>query len=161
VFRKALYVWRRSADFKQPNGSKLNVETVLGNLQELFVRMQRTPYQDTTAEKFVQCLQLDPQIQCDVHEFMTLFFDVIERNLAAHPNRDAIMPVIGSRFTVSNSIIIYGNSAFSQGQIRNTMTCRNCKRNINREVDMKALLLTIEGIKTLSAALSKCFSEEE
>lgn len=44
MFRQGIYDWRADLSFVKPETSKLDVQAVMNCMQELFIRMQITPF---------------------------------------------------------------------------------------------------------------------
>ncbi|VDK78693.1 unnamed protein product [Litomosoides sigmodontis] len=144
VFRKCIYDWRPVANFIKPEGEKINIEELMHCIQNLFVTLQITPYEDTSAEGLVKLLQLDGN-QHDALEFQILFFGKLEKLLSYHVEWHEVRETILKRF---------------QGVITQTISCK-CGRRSVTELPFNPFYLSIEKAKSLSKALEYYFLPEE
>uniref|UniRef100_A0A183BUB8 Ubiquitin carboxyl-terminal hydrolase n=1 Tax=Globodera pallida TaxID=36090 RepID=A0A183BUB8_GLOPA len=143
-FRQCVYNWRASADWTVSPTAKLDTQTVMNCLQQLFIAMQFTPFEATNADDFIQLLRLDNQQQ-DVQEFHTLFFGTIERNLEAHANGRPILEGIRQLF---------------QSRISQTICCGNCHRKSVTDGEYRSLQIGIDGHDSLISAIQSFFAAE-
>uniref|UniRef100_A0A914H9X3 Ubiquitin carboxyl-terminal hydrolase n=1 Tax=Globodera rostochiensis TaxID=31243 RepID=A0A914H9X3_GLORO len=143
-FRQCVYNWRPSADWTVSPTAKLDAQTVMNCLQQLFIAMQFTPFEATNADDFIQLLRLDNQQQ-DVQEFHTLFFGTIERTLEAHANGRPILEGIRQLF---------------QSRISQTICCGNCYRNSVTDGEYRSLQIGIDGHDSLISAIQSFFAAE-
>ncbi|KAL3095449.1 hypothetical protein niasHS_007548 [Heterodera schachtii] len=143
-FRQCVYNWRSSTNWIMPQNAKLNIQTVMNCLQQLFLTMQFTPFEVTDANDFIKLLRLDNQQQ-DVQEFHTLFFGTIERTLEAHPNGRPVLDVIRQLF---------------QSRISQTISCANCLRTSETVGEYRSLQIGIDGHNTLISAIQSFFAPE-
>ncbi|KAL3998805.1 Ubiquitin carboxyl-terminal hydrolase family protein [Acanthocheilonema viteae] len=144
VFRKCIYDWRPVANFVKPEGEKINIEELMHCIQKLFVTLQITPYEDTSAEGLVKLLQLDGN-QHDALEFQILFFGKLEKLLSYHVEWHEVRETILKRF---------------QGVITQTISCK-CGRRSVTELPFNPFYLSIEKARSLSKALEYYFLPEE
>uniref|UniRef100_A0AAF5PZ39 ubiquitinyl hydrolase 1 n=4 Tax=Wuchereria bancrofti TaxID=6293 RepID=A0AAF5PZ39_WUCBA len=144
VFRKCIYDWRPVANFVKPEGEKINIEELMHCIQKLFITLQITPYEDTSAEGLVKLLQLDGN-QHDALEFQILFFGKLEKLLSYHVEWHEVRETILKRF---------------QGAITQTISCK-CGRRSVTELPFNPFYLSIEKARSLSKALEYYFLPEE
>ncbi|VDK68687.1 unnamed protein product [Onchocerca ochengi] len=144
VFRKCIYDWRPVANFVKPEGEKINIEELMHCIQKLFITLQITPYEDTSAESLVRLLQLDGN-QHDALEFQILFFGKLEKLLSYHVEWHEVRETILKRF---------------QGVITQTISCK-CGRRSVTELPFNPFYLSIEKARSLSKALEYYFLPEE
>ncbi|VDP20699.1 unnamed protein product [Onchocerca flexuosa] len=144
VFRKCIYDWRPVANFVKPEGEKINIEELMHCIQKLFITLQITPYEDTSAEGLVRLLQLDGN-QHDALEFQILFFGKLEKLLSYHVEWHEVRETILKRF---------------QGVITQTISCK-CGRRSVTELPFNPFYLSIEKARSLSKALEYYFLPEE
>uniref|UniRef100_A0A915PF21 ubiquitinyl hydrolase 1 n=1 Tax=Setaria digitata TaxID=48799 RepID=A0A915PF21_9BILA len=144
VFRKCIYDWRPVANFVKPEGEKINIEELMHCIQKLFITLQITPYEDTSAEGLVKLLQLDGN-QHDALEFQILFFGKLEKLLSYHAEWHEVRETILKRF---------------QGVIMQTISCK-CGRRSVTELPFNPFYLSIEKARSLSKALEYYFLPEE
>ncbi|EFO21742.2 hypothetical protein LOAG_06743 [Loa loa] len=144
VFRKCIYDWRPVANFVKPEREKINIEELMYCIQKLFITLQITPYEDTSAEGLVKLLQLDGN-QHDALEFQILFFGKLEKLLSYHVEWHKVRETILKRF---------------QGVITQTISCK-CGRRSVTELPFNPFYLSIEKARSLSKALEYYFLPEE
>ncbi|TKR59744.1 hypothetical protein L596_029373 [Steinernema carpocapsae] len=105
----------------------------------LFFTLQITPYEDASAQKLVELLQLDNE-QTSAIEFTMLFFDALDRNLEFHGNGASIQTVIRISY---------------EGKTRETMSCTCGKIKSSEITILRSLSLPITGFKSLTQACEK------
>lgn len=145
VFRRCIYDWRPVKNFVKPECEKINVEELMLCLQKLFVTLQITPYEDTSAEALANLLKLDDE-QHDALEFQILLFGKMEKLLSYREEWKDVKNAIMNRF---------------KGVITQTISCKKCGMVRVSELPFNPLYLVIDKVKSLSKAIETCFSPEE
>jgi uncharacterized UBP type Zn finger protein len=143
-FRQCIYNWPAHVPFTKPDTAKMDIQAVMNCIQELFVRMQITPFETTNALELTELLKLDNE-QHDVQEFTILFFDALDRNLESHPHGHLVRNFIRKRF---------------EGCIEQSVECPCGRRSVTSSV-FRSLQLIIENFKSLTKAIENYFKEEE
>ncbi|KAK0426078.1 hypothetical protein QR680_009529 [Steinernema hermaphroditum] len=144
TLRQCIFDWRPDQKYVKSDFSRMDIQAVMNCLQELFVTMQITPYEDASAQKLVELLQLDNE-QHDAIEFTMLFFDALDRNLAAHPNGEHTRRIIRKSY---------------EGRVQETISCECGKTKSNGITTLRSVQLAIIGIKSLTQAIEKYFTPE-
>ncbi|VDM38875.1 unnamed protein product [Toxocara canis] len=145
VFRRCIYEWRPVENFVKPEGEKINVEELMLCLQKLFVTLQITPYEDTSAQALADLLKLDDE-QHDALEFQILLFEKMEKLLSYREEWKDVKNAIVNRF---------------KGVITQTISCKKCDMARTSELPFNPLYLVIDKVKSLSKAIETCFSPEK
>ncbi|KHN73078.1 Ubiquitin carboxyl-terminal hydrolase 48 [Toxocara canis] len=137
VFRRCIYEWRPVENFVKPEGEKINVEELMLCLQKLFVTLQITPYEDTSAQALADLLKLDDE-QHDALEFQILLFEKMEKLLSYREEWKDVKNAIVNRF---------------KGVITQTISCKKCDMARTSELPFNPLYLVIDKVKSLSKAI--------
>lgn len=123
-------------------------QSVLDQLSRLFAQLCASKMAVIDSDPFIKALELDNGIQQDSHEFLTLFFSLLERCLSC------------SKVPKARTIV----QDLFRGSLSHVTTCSKCGKESeasSKLEDFYGLELNVKGMKNLDESLDDYFNIEK